>query len=1512
MSGRPYTVSELKTIVDYLVENKLYSETRARKMWVDFANTKITNRTWQSLKETFLKRILPDIHNPYYKLTNEQISSFRARCDLADKDKNKLEIHTISDDSSSNGTKRNSFARSSKPWRYNNICHNPKDNEPSNDEGETNAGENTKCSKIPMRNRSSADTVILEHCYETVEDIKRDLESTEEKIQDLKQSVANKSLRDCITYSEPLTPMLQEVLDDFASEPEDSDRENRMEIVESESVPEADNVEDIEIIHEQVPDFDNDNATSKSAEAEVDGTGNDNGAETVEELLDQEIDSESCPDNRPPNTNSNADESEGVVLDEEISSMQAETNTDKNIDINSELIDSVSVEKEIQPDSFAGDTSSNKLHTEPQVQSNAINNSNSTVDASLPNNPEAFKNKQSKNVEVNNQKTQEITKEVSNVSDKTKNAAKATRKRSVSEDQSTYTHKKKKRLHIQLKSSSESDGKPTTESQRNVAQDDKLPKVNGDVTKAPAVKMGKRKGTDECKPSTSAATRIENVFEIEDATTELPPAVINPCLQNVSLFDEQFNKTRHNMSESSDSEKNKKQTEVEKPNSHLNVAKVSKEARKSCTESDTETTPSPPKKKKRVGVISSKTERDKAIAHMFGVTSGGGVHSKRKRRVSRRARTISHNTSQQNAAHSNTSDWTSESESDEYVSPPRGRRNRPTRKYLKPRSAKISSLEEEGGLFVMYGKRIYPVVKDGKIIKNYVTFLPESESDEELFWKQKYVEEKKKAAELKKTPRPSLVQVAEPSNGLAKDVPSPQLEEKKEMQQMGPPEKIKIKFTKNNEPHFVRETVNTNNLKTMQTRRSKQNLDTSNPKDQEEEEEEVKYMLATRSKRLSLKTANNKTNKKTYKSAENLPRIFSSPDHLAPYSMDSTQGYQDSDISPAKPETRRKKKLDMSSFVIKTRNSLRRSSKNKSYPYLHCDAYNDSSNSSLDAPTKVAQENSTLKSDAYRSDSYQLLMPQVKIVLSRHLEPIHETSLNANETYFTKEMPSENVSAPKTDNHTSNSGQITSDIGSSSNMSLPMSPELSIVENLSISKEILNSAEDYPTINELPNEDANGPMACDNYNYRISEVDVTLPLMNQECDFESYHTASDPHSGGQGLVTESLLNKIDTFNINEQVTATDTLNKKLHDLLLESAKKVSRKASTENKDSVMEVDVTNCPSDAKKKAKAKKRCSTPQKRKGSKKSAAPQVDPVVEEEHVESFSHGGGRKSCPPLFQAYLGGEVITEEIDIANLTIANEKPKGRKKKDIIRVKIQRPKHKLGYEKVRSKSAKNASKLSVFTDSGINDTESEVFQPANESVELIHNHSETCLLANDCVGDSLEFVENSKSVITLDDSLQSGDAWNNQTQIADEHCPSPSPDFFCNNAQDVCSYKNTQTDIDSVSETVYHSPYGTPNSLITEDISDDSPLASRPAKWYLLSEDETNNTNLVGQGSAMLNAGSYASNLKHIFPVTCAVPDLSTITEMSDSSRKPALEDLAGLTGDDFNSLSVFDSNFNV
>lgn len=123
----------------------------------------------------------------------------------------------------------------------------------------------------------------------------------------------------------------------------------------------------------------------------------------------------------------------------------------------------------------------------------------------------------------------------------------------------------------------------------------------------------------------------------------------------------------------------------------------------------------------------------------------------------------------------------------------------------------------------------------------------------------------------------------------------------------------------------------------------------------------------------------------------------------------------------------------------------------------------------------------------------------------------------------------------------------------------------------------------------------------------------------------------------------------------------------------------------------------------------------------------------------------------------------------------------------------------------------------------------------------------------------------------------------------------------------------TETNTENTSDTVYHSPRGTEasiNSLITEDLSDDLPPV-KPTKWYLLSDEETTSTNpnMIGQGTTLLSVGN-GSSLKQLFPIACAVPDLSTITEFSNEndSRKPTL-DLDGLSADDFNS-RMFDSNF--
>lgn len=109
--------------------------------------------------------------------------------------------------------------------------------------------------------------------------------------------------------------------------------------------------------------------------------------------------------------------------------------------------------------------------------------------------------------------------------------------------------------------------------------------------------------------------------------------------------------------------------------------------------------------------------------------------------------------------------------------------------------------------------------------------------------------------------------------------------------------------------------------------------------------------------------------------------------------------------------------------------------------------------------------------------------------------------------------------------------------------------------------------------------------------------------------------------------------------------------------------------------------------------------------------------------------------------------------------------------------------------------------------------------------------------------------------------------------------------------------------------TVFHTPLGslsTPDSLITEDLSDDAfPKPARSTKWYLFSEDETSNTNAF---EVDRNSG-YGANLNEIFPITCAVPDLSTITEMSkdvDENTRKFGEDTN--TRNDFDSQSLFNN----
>lgn len=79
---------------------------------------------------------------------------------------------------------------------------------------------------------------------------------------------------------------------------------------------------------------------------------------------------------------------------------------------------------------------------------------------------------------------------------------------------------------------------------------------------------------------------------------------------------------------------------------------------------------------------------------------------------------------------------------------------------------------------------------------------------------------------------------------------------------------------------------------------------------------------------------------------------------------------------------------------------------------------------------------------------------------------------------------------------------------------------------------------------------------------------------------------------------------------------------------------------------------------------------------------------------------------------------------------------------------------------------------------------------------------------------------------------------------------------------------------------------------MTEDLSNElQTQAKNNTKWYLFSEDETTNNFDINHIRAESSCGA---NLNQIFPITCAVPNLSTITEMSkdndENTRKLSID----------------------
>ncbi|XP_028132563.1 uncharacterized protein LOC114328020 [Diabrotica virgifera virgifera] len=76
MSGyrRAYTINEDNLILTWIVRSKAYYHLRGTILWRDLEHAEIfsEDRSWESLKNRFIRKILPDLSNPSYTLSQTE------------------------------------------------------------------------------------------------------------------------------------------------------------------------------------------------------------------------------------------------------------------------------------------------------------------------------------------------------------------------------------------------------------------------------------------------------------------------------------------------------------------------------------------------------------------------------------------------------------------------------------------------------------------------------------------------------------------------------------------------------------------------------------------------------------------------------------------------------------------------------------------------------------------------------------------------------------------------------------------------------------------------------------------------------------------------------------------------------------------------------------------------------------------------------------------------------------------------------------------------------------------------------------------------------------------------------------------------------------------------------------------------------------------------------------------------------------------------------------------------
>lgn len=361
-----------------------------------------------------------------------------------------------------------------------------------------------------MRNRSSADTFIIDEEPESRnsrDDPQVSKKTTEELLEELGEPT--KSLKECLAfeYSEPPCAV-REVLNDFETESEDSDKEPQMHIAENIPVIVEGNVNE-EII---IVDAENIDSVVLADEERILVEG---GMEVdIGPTFDHEIITAVTSTNfgRLNNWVEGCDQSEQEVPleNKSVKETTAEQNEDTGRNESSEETEAQIVEESepIIVEHSEGVTETPKEKKKPDSENNNFSSLNATSDTIIPNNQEVLDATKS-------QKTSSKFDILAPLKD-------ALRKRSTSPDK--IVSKKKKKLDCGTE-----------------------PQTNGDAIEVTPPSSNNTEAIFEALKKSDKPVEDSTMQDAQDI--EEAPQIKNPCLKSVSLFEEQFNTTKYSDSE---------------------------------------------------------------------------------------------------------------------------------------------------------------------------------------------------------------------------------------------------------------------------------------------------------------------------------------------------------------------------------------------------------------------------------------------------------------------------------------------------------------------------------------------------------------------------------------------------------------------------------------------------------------------------------------------------------------------------------------------------------------------------------------------------------------------------------------------------------------------------------------------------------------------------------------------------------------------------------------------------